>query len=127
MSKMSVRLNRSPTAPATARAWLSDALPRPAMDGRRADVLVMASELVANVLQHTDSCPVLALEQEPGAVRISVSDDVHGAPEVAIARPAAVGGNGLRIVAAWSDHWGVDRHPADGKTVWFVVNHPVAP
>jgi anti-sigma regulatory factor (Ser/Thr protein kinase) len=123
--KQTVQLTRDPTAAAAARAWLTDVLGEPAGDDQvRADLLVMVSELVANVIQHTDSVPVLAVLHGVGSVRIEVSDQDLRRPEMPDARPERIGGNGQRIIDAWSHRWGVDVHPTDGKTVWFVVRQP---
>jgi hypothetical protein len=37
-------------------------------------------------------------------------------------KPEDPSGRGLKIVEMLSDDWGVDYHPNDGKTVWFVVS-----
>lgn len=123
MTTRSLLLDREATAPAEARDWLSEALSDPDVlaPPARADLLVMASELVTNVIAHTRSRPRLAVTCEDDEVRVEVSDDDPGVPEVRSLEPGRIGGNGLRIVDAWSRRWGVERHPDDGKTVWFTV------
>jgi anti-sigma regulatory factor (Ser/Thr protein kinase) len=80
---------------------------------------VMVSELVTNVILHTTSEAKVSLSLvDGGGARVEVHDEGHGAPAVQPANPLRVGGNGLRIVEAWSDAWGIERRPA-GKVIWF--------
>lgn len=123
MTRWALELDRDPAAAARARAWLTQALGEgPELEAPdRADLLVMASELVTNVIDHTVSRPRLALTCTDDEVRVEVSDDHPGTPQVRELEPGRVGGNGLRIVDAWSRRWGVDQYDDDGKTVWFTV------
>ena len=57
----------------------------------------------------------------PESVRIEVRDLGPGDPVVRPADPARLGGNGLRIVEAWSTEWGVTRSPRGGKSVWICL------
>ncbi|QXC61102.1 ATP-binding protein [Aquihabitans sp. G128] len=121
--RRALELERDAAAAATARAWLTDALSDPAVISgpARADLLVMASELVTNVISHTRSRPRIAVSCDDDEVLVEVGDDSPDLPQVRDLEPDRVGGNGLRIVEAWSRRWGVERHPDDGKTVWFTV------
>ncbi len=127
MTRRALELDRDPAAAARARAWLSDtlmeahALEPPVLS----DLMVMASELVTNVIDHTGTKPRVAVTCTEEEVLVEVSDDHPGDPEVQDLEPGRVGGNGLRIVDAWSRRWGVERHGGKGKTVWFTV--PIAP
>ncbi|MCU1452955.1 MAG: putative regulatory protein [Acidimicrobiales bacterium] len=107
-----------------ARRWLGESLHRSAPDlgsTRIEEALLMASELVTNVVEHTSSEPEVTVTQTADSVRVEVSDEDPGTPVVQPANPTRVGGNGLRIVDRWSDTWGVTSRPGDGKVVWFSV------
>lgn len=121
MEVREVHLSRSASAVTRARGWLAEQVGAAAdVDEQvREDLLVMASELVTNVLMHTSSTPTLSLAEDGTRVRVAVHDDDPHLPELRGRQPERVGGNGLLIVDAWSDDWGVERHPGNGKTVWF--------
>ncbi len=80
---------------------------------------MMTSELVANVLRHTVDEPCLVVLATPQQVHVAITDHDPTVPAVAPRSPMRVGGNGLRIIDALSDRWGVQRHDGNGKTVWF--------
>ena len=84
-------------------------------DETAAEVTLVASELVSNVIQHTDDGGELRAWRGE-RVRIEVSD---GDPVVPQPReePTVLGGRGLRIVAQLADAWGTAVEP-QGKTVW---------
>jgi anti-sigma regulatory factor (Ser/Thr protein kinase) len=91
------------------------------LDAELADsVLLVTSELVANVVQHTDEGGTLRLwpphREQP--LLLEVSDAV---PQMLVPRPARrssdINGRGLQIVADLSASWGVTVQEA-GKTVW---------
>jgi anti-sigma regulatory factor (Ser/Thr protein kinase) len=92
----------------------------------REQLAVLVSELVNNAVLHGDAAaesPVsLKVRLRSGRVRVEVSDSGSGfdAPAQIRPDPLAVGGQGLVIVAALSDTWGVVRGP-DGCTVWCEV------
>ena len=87
--------------------------------------VLLASELVANSVLHSDSrrdggtVVVAVLAALSGVLRIEVTD--AGGPTVPLVRdPAdlAPGGRGLRLVDALSARWGFYRAPA-GTVTWF--------
>ena len=88
---------------------------------RLEQILVMASELVANVIVHTGSAARLEVRDEGGRIRVEVGDDDPRLPVVQPVDPLRVGGNGLLIVSALAAEWGADPD-GDGKVVWFVVD-----
>lgn len=118
-----VELPRSPAAVALARDWVAEALDGSAVleAAEQANVEVMVSELVANVIKHTGSRPLLSVRYQDELVVIEVEDDDPAQPVVRALAPEQVGGNGLRIVDAWSERWGVRSRDGDGKVVWFAV------
>lgn len=83
------------------------------------EVVVMASELVANVLSHTTSAANVTVTAEPERLRVAVADESSELPVLRPAEPLVVGGNGLRIVDVIADDWGTISHADDGKEVWF--------
>jgi hypothetical protein len=80
----------------------------------RADVLLVASELVANVVQHTQGQGTLELQAGP-PIHIEVYDSDPTRPEPR--HPGLDGGFGLGVVSALSDRWGTQDTPT-GKFVW---------
>ena len=99
---------------AHARAWLRFHLAAAGADP--ADALLVATELLANAIQHGRSTPTVALRMSPDSVHLEVSDQSSAPPEVSAA-PDVDGGYGLRIVDAVADQWGW-RPTAAGKVVW---------
>ncbi len=124
MNLHTLRPGRELSSVAAVRRWIVEAVtPLLSTHGRIVDdVAVMTSELVTNVIAHTLSEPRISVAWGEGAVRVAVSDDDPSQPVVRSFAPQRVGGNGLRIVDAWSEAWGVDAHEVGvGKTVWFEV------
>ncbi len=83
------------------------------------DVRLVTSELVTNVIQHTDDGgSLLVVDPRPdGPVRIEVADrDCRPPPFKPVRR--ALGGRGLSIVDGLCSRWGVRRMGARGKVVW---------
>jgi hypothetical protein len=82
---------------------------------------VIVNVFVENVLEHTDSAPVLRLETDGTTVSVAVQDESALPPvrhEDGLLRGERV--SGLSIVAALSRVWGTLPAPS-GKTVWAVV------
>ncbi len=121
---MSHHLERDPAAVTAVRSWMvalletQTNLSRPRID----EVALMLSELATNVIRHTESEADITLLIDGSSVRVEVGDDGPGEPVVRPLQPDRVGGNGLRIVEAWSTEWGVIRGPNGGKTVWLCVS-----
>ena len=101
------------TAPSRARRALKPLFPN---DGQIADdVALVASELVSNVIQHTDNGGALrAWNADP--VRLEV-DDIDPTMPTPRDEGGPDGGRGLRIVDQVADAWGADGDDA-GKTLW---------
>ncbi|MCU1497042.1 MAG: putative anti-sigma regulatory factor, serine/threonine protein kinase [Acidimicrobiales bacterium] len=125
--RRSFDLGRSLTAATTARHWLAlelDDLGATAVLG--ADALGMAqlmiSELVANVVVHTRSNAVAAVELRGRDILVSVSDDDPALPVLTQAELLAPSGRGLQILAKVAASWGVDTRSPVGKAVWFTVD-----
>lgn len=81
---------------------------------------LIGNVFVENVLQHTNSAPILTLETDGVAATIAVRDNCRTPP---VRREHPIPGNrisGLAIVAAVCRTWGSAPTPS-GKTVWAVV------
>jgi anti-sigma regulatory factor (Ser/Thr protein kinase) len=125
---LDVHFSHSSTAPRTARRALQPIFTPE--DPIAQDVAIVTSELVSNVIQHTDDGgTVRAWDPKPDVpFRLEVSDT--GPPLTAtLAPPQEVGGRGLDIVDALAVAWGVDlASPGPGKTVWAEFDRtPVRP
>ncbi|QFR97812.1 SpoIIE family protein phosphatase [Streptomyces tsukubensis] len=87
--------------------------------------ILLASELLGNVLVHTDQAAVLAAEAsgEPGRRRllVEVTDRGDELPHQRVPGEMASSGRGLMLLDILSDEWGVRPEP-EGKTVWFVLD-----
>ncbi|MBY0390017.1 MAG: anti-sigma factor antagonist [Mycobacterium pseudokansasii] len=81
----------------------------------------VATVLVENVLAHTDSAPVLVLENYRDTVTVAVEDNSHRpAVRHEVAGCGAEMLSGLSIVAALCRAWG-STPTSSGKTVWALL------
>ncbi|MCM2579783.1 ATP-binding protein [Streptomyces meridianus] len=90
------------------------------------------TELLSNVHRHAEPdkrCTVelvLLLDR----LTVSVRDHDPREPGVREAGPGDTGGRGLRLIAAFSECWGVRPQEGGGKVVWFTLSaageHPQA-
>ena len=84
-------------------------------------VLLVASELVSNVIMHTDGPGVLRAWPDGQSVHIEVTDQSpQRLPTARLTDPSESHGRGLRLVGTLSRDWGV-RVDATTKTVWADV------
>jgi anti-sigma regulatory factor (Ser/Thr protein kinase) len=112
---MQQEFDPEPPSSLAARRFLQDALDRWGVDP--GDVLLVASELVANAIIHARTVFSVAVDRTRTGVRVEVEDhDVH----LPVRRERDVDaefGRGLVIVDELSRAWGVDRL-SGGKRVW---------
>jgi anti-sigma regulatory factor (Ser/Thr protein kinase) len=87
------------------------------------DVLLVVTELVANVVQHTGDGGELHLACHDGRVRIAVHDQSRSFPQLQRPDPRRPGGRGLMLVAAVAETWG-SRPTPTGKVVWAHISMP---
>jgi anti-sigma regulatory factor (Ser/Thr protein kinase) len=80
------------------------------------DVRLVASELVSNVVLHTQGGGRLVVWADD-RVRIEVHDQDPTAPVVLDVSISSITGRGLAIVSGIADRWGVERRD-DGKATW---------
>ncbi|HSJ91661.1 MAG TPA: ATP-binding protein [Ilumatobacter sp.] len=95
-----------------------------------AEVLLMTSELVSNVVGHVGSEVTITLGDGP-VVRIEVHNHeaateafrelLHHSPRPTNTSPT---GRGLALVRSLASRVGLDDEPGGGKVVWFEWEHP---
>ena len=81
------------------------------------DSLLVVTELVDNVIQHTAAGGELVLASRGETVMIEVFDTSRRMPRMRRPEPYQPGGRGLLLVAALSRAWG-SRPTSSGKVVW---------
>jgi anti-sigma regulatory factor (Ser/Thr protein kinase) len=91
------------------------------LSDRTDDVLLVTTELVQNVTQHTDDGGELRLALSGDAILIEVTDTSPDRPSVQQSAPDRAGGRGMLLITAVARRWG--SRPAAwagraGKTVW---------
>lgn len=86
--------------------------------------LLLVSEVVTNAIVHGDGRPVLSIEVQPAVMRVTVTDDGAGTPQVR-RDPSLLGdaGRGLLLVETLAARWGTNRRLPTGKSVWFELDH----
>jgi len=87
------------------------------------DVMLVASELVTNAVQHSGAAQQERLEVEieiaPGRLRFSVSDPgTSGLTAEPTTKLPPSGGLGLRVVEEISQRWGSERARSGRHRVW---------
>jgi anti-sigma regulatory factor (Ser/Thr protein kinase) len=106
------RFDHSTMAAGDVRQQLAETVP-PA----GSDMVLVASELVSNVVLHThDGGEVRYWQSAAGRERVEVEDRVHRAPTRSSTADER-GGMGLMIVQRLAESWGVEQTP-QGKVVW---------
>jgi anti-sigma regulatory factor (Ser/Thr protein kinase) len=113
-----------PRSPIQARSAVRHALETWNMPDLSDDAQLLASELVANAVEHAGGKSIgFALRRQadvaghPGVI-CEVSDSSSALPQARGAAPAAERGRGLAIVEALASESGVRTSPV-GKTAWF--------
>ncbi|WP_433306346.1 ATP-binding protein [Actinoplanes sp. CA-030573] len=89
------------------------------------DVLLVVTELVDNVVQHTGDGGELRVACGDDAVRVEVRDRSREFPCLQRPDPRRPGGRGLILVAAIAHSWGSEP-TGGGKVVWAEMT-PAAP
>jgi hypothetical protein len=82
--------------------------------------VLLASELVANVVVHAGSAPGLRLDRAGPGVRVAVLDGSPVPPRHRRHSSLATTGRGLDLVEDLADAWGWTPR-ADGKEVWCLI------
>lgn len=116
-----------PRSVVAARRWLRELLDGWDAPQDRGDAELVATELVANVVDHVGGDDALTLEVTLTGewLRIAVIDGSALRPVVRELSQVRPRGRGLQMVAAIATRWGVDDHRG-GKRVWLDLV-PAAP
>src|SRR4051794_3685530 len=111
-------LDGAPDAVRGARQFVADQLS--GTDGAEFadDAALVASELLANALQHGAPPVIIRVAAEEGRVRVEVQDGSRRAPVRTKLSADNMTGRGIALVEQLSVAWGVRIEPGDGKTVW---------
>ncbi|MET7713247.1 SpoIIE family protein phosphatase [Streptomyces sp. NPDC005407] len=92
--------------------------------------VLMVSEMVTNVLVHTDGHALLVAEVARGdaarRLRVEVADTSDELPHRRRPGEMASSGRGLLLMEILADAWGVDPR-GEGKSIWFELYEPAAP
>lgn len=93
--------------------------------GTRDDVLLVATELLSNAVEHADGPVRLSAGPRDGAVRVEVRDGAVAPPRPSPSHSSNGRGRGLHVVDGLSSNWGWTALPtgdgAGGKVVWADV------
>jgi anti-sigma regulatory factor (Ser/Thr protein kinase) len=121
-------LSRRGSAASQARQFVLARLVLHRLDQLCDAAALVATELVTNVLVHTESVPTLRILIVADRVRIEVEDTCPVLPAAGILDPTATCGRGLVLLGQLTHQWGVTRVPGAGKAVWcdLVAGLPAA-
>ena len=94
------------------------------LSDRADDVLLVTTELVQNVTQHTDDGGELRMSLDGDSILVEVTDTNPRMPLLQQPAPGRVGGRGMLLIAGVARAWG--SRPAawagrTGKTVWAKI------
>ncbi|MGW5420583.1 ATP-binding SpoIIE family protein phosphatase [Streptomyces sp. NPDC003943] len=91
--------------------------------------VLMVSEMVTNVLVHTDGDALLVAEvvclPDARRLRVEVADASDEPPHKRHPGEMASSGRGLLLMEMLADSWGVDPR-GDGKAIWFELHEPAS-
>ena len=114
------------TAAARAREAVAETLATWSVDNRVAtNVVLIASELVTNAVQHGRPPVTLRLSRTTSELLLEVIDTAGHVPRVLRPGPADDHGRGLHLVSTLAEKWGT-RMTEQGKAVWCTVPFPAA-
>ncbi|MEU1051468.1 SpoIIE family protein phosphatase [Streptomyces sp. NPDC005876] len=107
---------------AAARRHLRELLHDWASEDQKESAVLLLSEMLTNVLVHTDTDALLVAEVTgaPGErrIRVEVSDTGEDLPHKRRPGEMASSGRGLMLVELLADEWGVAPR-GEGKSIWF--------
>jgi hypothetical protein len=123
--RIEIQLPGSPDAAASARAFLGAALHAWHLNGFGEIAVLLADELVSNVVDHVGEPMTLRALWRGARLRIEVDDPSPRCPRLLQPDRQMTTGRGLVLVEALAPEWGAAVRP-DGKTVWFELDVPPA-
>lgn len=85
------------------------------------DAMVVASELIDNMVQHARSEGRLRLELRRNMLTVAVADEDARPPQLRVPGVRTAGGRGLVLVDKLSRNWGTAPQLSGGKVVWAVL------
>ncbi|GGW18093.1 SpoIIE family protein phosphatase [Streptomyces capoamus] len=92
--------------------------------------VLLVSEMLTNVLVHTDADALLLAEVTGGSagrrLRVEVFDTGDDLPHKRRPGELASSGRGLMLIELLADAWGVDPR-GEGKSIWFELYEPPCP
>jgi anti-sigma regulatory factor (Ser/Thr protein kinase) len=113
-----IGLAGDPTSAREARAFVRMALHERVSPAILHDGLLLASEMVSNVIRHAGTPLTLSLEIHRGYLRMTVTDGAQPfESDAAGASTERESGRGMGIIAALSRRWGIGATPV-GKSIW---------
>jgi hypothetical protein len=122
VDRVETRLPPRETSPATARAFVRDALHAWELDDIGAMTDVLTTELVSNVVRHVRAPMTVRALRLPSSIRVEIDDPSSEEPVARLPDPLDDHGRGLLLIASLAHQWGVTQHHGDGKTVWFEID-----
>lgn len=116
--RLSIHLPPTAHSPGAARSFVTEALRSWSVPAELAgDIVLAASELVTNAVEHGSGEITVELRMVGGCVRLKVRDDAGAGPVLRRPDPRSPRGRGLALIEALSAAWG--HHRAEGgKWVW---------
>ncbi len=121
LATCALRLERGDDAAAVGRRFVVHELETSGLADLGDAAELAVSELVTNVVLHTDSVPTVSVEMSADSARVSVHDESPLTPLRGVLHDSALCGRGLVLVERAAQQWGVTRIAGDGKIVWFEV------
>ncbi|MFF8968873.1 SpoIIE family protein phosphatase [Streptomyces sp. NPDC014995] len=116
-----------PERVAEARRQVRELLHDWACDDQIDSAVLLLSEMLTNVLVHTDADALLLAEVTGGSggrrMRIEVTDTSDDLPHKRRPGELASSGRGLVLIELLADEWGVSPR-GEGKTIWFELYEP---
>lgn len=109
-------------APRDARRLVQDTLRGEGFDGGATQAALLTSELATNAVVHAREPFTIAVHVQGRRARVEVCDPNDRLPVLRDDDLAVPGGQGLRIVDAIADRWGIEPLGPNGKTVWFEIS-----
>ncbi|MBV8950371.1 MAG: ATP-binding protein [Actinobacteria bacterium] len=110
-----------PASPRRARRLVHDQLQAHGFDGSADTAALRTSELATNAVLHTGEPFTISIQLDDGYARVEVCDPSNRMPLARESDPETPGGQGLRILDALADRWGIETRDGGGKMVWFEI------